>query len=400
MSANILGHEQVQRPFSYIDAGSAGRCLDGLYQRIRSDAVVNDWCQRTPGAQLSVKTDLKFRVTGTGRIRIRRFYWSLQRIARPGNTDFNARTLVLEPDSGPQWLSFPDDPQLPAARDLLGNGMHTQVLHYVPLRRLTVSKQCANNRFTVIKLKREGRALDASRRLRQINVSDTTSARSFSLPVDLGKSLHQRAYRQTFCPGRSLGTLLHRFPSKKCIKQLGTSLAAFHTLSVNTLPAIHHHELSVFTDRVRQVIALWPAEAKRIQECHDWVLCQRSPETELTLCHGDLSLENILVNGDRWSLIDLELAHRGDPVRDIAQLLVQLEANTPGSSNELLAIQAALLSGYQCIRPNSVSSKALHWHGCRAELEYLNVAFRKDIGDARSRAASLMRAERHCWGIN
>ena len=400
MATNLSTQKRIQRPFDYIYSGSAGRCLNDLFQRIRTDSVVNDWCQRVPDDQLSIKTDLKFRVTRTGRIRIRRFYWSLQRYTRSVSTGFSARTLMLDPESPPQWLDFPDDPQLPSALNLLGNGDHKHVLQYVPLRRLTVLRKCANDKSTVIKLKRAGRATDALRRLRQINTSYTTMPSRCSVPIDLGLCLRGRAFQQSYCPGTSLGELLQRSPPTAQIEQLGGSVAWFHTLHVSTLPAHHDDDLSVLTEKVRQLTALWPAESDRISECHDWLLRHSIPETGLTLCHGDLSLENMLVDGDQWSWIDLDLAHWGDPVRDIAQILVQLKANSPGSNNEWFAVRAAFLSGYQSVRPESVSSRALHWHGCRAELESLYIAFRKDIGNNRSRVASLLRAERHCRGID
>lgn len=392
-------HELIRRPFDYIHSGSAGRCLNDLFKQIRTDTVVNEWCQCTSDNQPSVKADLKFRVTRTGRIRIRRFYWSLQRHAQSGDVDFNARTLVLEPESAPQWLDFPDDPQLPSALDLLADGEHKQVFHYVPLRRLTVLRQCAKDKFSVVKLKRAGRAQDASRRLRQINASHTQSPISFSLPINVDHCQHEYTYQQTYCPGITLGELLRRSPSTELFEQLGSRLASFHTLSVSTLPTHHDDDLAAFSEKMRQLTALWPTEVDRILSCHDWLLRRGKPETELTLCHGDLSLENILVDGDQWSLIDLDLAHLGDPIQDIAQLLVQLEGNFPVTNNEQRAMREAFLSGYQSVRPESISSRALHRHGCRAELEYLYVAFRKDIGTARSRAAALVRAERHCRGI-
>ena len=399
MGTDLSTNNTIRRPFDYIRSGRAGRCLNDLYHQIRTDSIVNDLCQLTTDNQLSVKTDLKFRVTRTGRIRIRRFYWSLQRHAQSGDVDFNARTLVLEPESAPQWLDFPDDPQLPGALDLLRHCEHKQVFHYVPLRRLTVLRQCAKDTFSVVKLKRAGRAQDASRRLRQINASHTPSPISFSLPIDVKTCQYEYTYRQTYCPGITLGELLRRSPSMDLVEQLGSRLASFHMLSVSTLPTQDDNDPTAFSEKIRQLTALWPAEASRIFNCYDWLQCQGKPETEQRLCHGDLSLENILVDGDQWSLIDLDLAHLGDPIRDIAQLLVQLEANLPGSNNEKWATRKAFLSGYQSVRPESISSRALHWHGCRAELDYLHVTFRKDIGTVRSRAAALVRAERHCRGI-
>ena len=399
MGTDLSTNNTIRRPFDYIRSGSAGRCLNDLYHQIRTDSIVNDWCQHTSDNQLSVKTDLKIRVTKTGRIRIRRFYWSLQRQAQSCNVDFNARTLILEPERTPQWLDFPVDPQLSGALDILNHCEHKQVLHYVPLRRLTVLRHCGKNKLSVVKLKRAGRAQDASLRLRQINACHTPSPISFSLPIDVEPCQHEYTYRQTYCPGITLDELLRRSPAMDLVEQLGSRLASFHMLSASTLPTQDDNDPTDFSEKIRQLTALWPTEASRILNCHDWLQRRGKPETEQRLCHGDLSLENILVDGDQWSLIDLDLAHLGDPIRDIAQLLVQLEANLPGSNNEQWATRKAFLSGYQSVRPESISSRALQWHGCRAELDYLQVAFRKDIGTVRSRAASLVRAERHCRGI-
>lgn len=399
MATNLSSSNVLRRPFDFIQSGSAGRQLNHLFQLIRSDPVVNEWAKHKSIDQLSVKTDLKIRVTSTRRIRIRRYYWSLQH-SIPGTTDFEARTLILEPNNEPQWLDFPNDPVLTAAPEVLSDCDHQQVLQYVPLRRLTVMQQHADEKPTIVKLKRSGRATDASHRLSQINEIDSPSQFGFSIPTDLGQTHHEHTYQQTYCPGVSLGELLQHSPKLISFKQLGRKLGSFHALVVDTLPTDEHDDFSVLTDKVRQMSALWPTEYERILDCHDWLHRHINPTTKLAPCHGDLSLDNILVDGDHWSLIDFDLAHCGDPIRDIAKLLVQLQANSPILKKELLTMQEDILSGYQLERPEAVSSHELHWHSCRAELEYLYISLRKDIGDTQSRASSLVRAERHCRGIN
>lgn len=370
---------------------------------IHIDPVVNQWCRHTSPELLSVKTDLKIRVTTTGRIRVRRFYWSLQRravSAKTNGTRFYARTLILEPEHTPLWLDFPEDPRLPGASALLNGAADCEVLHYVPLRRLTVIKRGADEDATVFKFKREGRAQEAASRLKRINEAHTSTHTCYSLPIDLGCCSESGALRQTFCPGKSLIHLAQTSASQLISEQLGRVLASFHNVPIANLPIKKSDDLSDLNDTIRQLTAYWPAAADRINRCYDWIVRNKRHEHDITLCHGDLSLENLLVENGQWSLIDLDLAHLGDPVQDLAQLLVQLDAIAAEFSDKSFIPRPGFLTGYLSERPESIPPRSLRWHCCRAELEHLQVAFRKNIGNSLSREASLARAERHCLGID
>jgi hypothetical protein len=96
-----------------------------------------------PGdGRLPVQAELKVaRDAGSGAFVPDRFYWSEQ--ARPGDAPFSfaARTLTWSARSRAiELITFPQDPYLTSAIDLLGRwarqGVSGRVLRYVPLRRL------------------------------------------------------------------------------------------------------------------------------------------------------------------------------------------------------------------------------------------------------------------------
>jgi 5-methylthioribose kinase len=93
--------------------------------------------------------------------------------------------------------------------------------------------------------------------------------------------------------------------------------------------------------------------AERMPELADKVLeiAQRIRESHVCLVHGDFSPKNILVSpsGDVW-VIDFEVAHRGDPVFDLAFLLTHLTLkaiHVPAAADRLDTSAADFLAAYR-----------------------------------------------------
>ncbi|TMB01046.1 MAG: aminoglycoside phosphotransferase family protein [Deltaproteobacteria bacterium] len=153
----------------------------------------------------------------------------------------------------------------------------------------------------------------------------------FELPEPLGTVPELCMELFSRLPGVHLFTLVGDTAFPRLCERVGAGLRHFHALPValgsqRDMAAIVAH----VTDSTAEFAALLPAERSRIAVLG---LALRAaltalPPPRLGLTHGDFHGDNILVDGTRIGLVDLEDCAMGDPADDVGSNWTQLTWHT------------------------------------------------------------------------
>jgi 5-methylthioribose kinase len=129
-------------------------------------------------------------------------------------------------------------------------------------------------------------------------------------------------------------TLLAGQTDPAIASRAGMVLATMHEAT-----ARRPEELEAFGDATVFIQLRVDPFYRRVQERRPEVagpvgqIIERMLSTREALCHGDYSPKNILVHGDRFTLVDYETAHFGDPTMDmglfLSHLLLKALGNQP-----------------------------------------------------------------------
>ncbi|MGI9287449.1 MAG: phosphotransferase family protein [Pseudomonadales bacterium] len=171
--------------------------------------------------------------------------------------------------------------------------------------------------------------------------------------------------------GETLGSRIVRSESlagvrPKLARQCGEILARIHSMDYEA--AGLSELLSVVTpqDRVRQTWGLYrnlDTAQPMIDYVARWMLDNLPTTERMSLVHGDFRNGNLMVNSQGINaVLDWELAHIGDPVRDLGWLCVnswrfgnsQLAVGGFGNTDDLLA-------GYRSVSTMKFSAQDLHF---------------------------------------
>jgi aminoglycoside phosphotransferase (APT) family kinase protein len=306
-----------------------------------------------------------------GTLRLRRFYWSVQRQI---NGRFAARSFAYyrKAENRGQWFDFPNDPDLPRASDVLTGMKDFTVLRYIPLRRLTVLTKPADAEPVVIKFKRMERFAEAAKLLGSINTAIAQYPVSFATPQLLQIDHETGMISQTYVPGSTLSTALLR--EKVTFVQLVQVLAELTAIQIGGLPNMTHGNILEET----KIKANWIAQIfpEAVDDLHGVVetLAQTMPdEAEMVFCHGDMGAEQIIIDVlGKWALLDFDRAHLGNPHRDLANLIVKWrrDKGLEISIDDILNVCKAQ-------QHYPIEKKALNWHIACLELHHLQQIFKK-----------------------
>ncbi len=178
---------------------------------------------------------------------------------------------------------------------------------------------------------------------------------NFALPVGYLPALHV-TLQEYVEGGERLGTLAESPAFVKLLRQTATQIATLHDLS---LPLVSYRTPKIESDAVirwgKLLKAVRPDLAQRIEN-----LCKRltvglETRTRMTgPVHGDFQYTNVLVEGDRITLIDLDELAYGDPLVDVGRLLASLRLpflRKFGNLSRLEEARAAFLNEYFAIIP-------------------------------------------------
>src|SRR5215210_2318734 len=325
-------------PFSFIGADhpfAAG--LDRLAAHVDADLL-------RPGA--TVHADLTTRPAPGGGLVLHRVYWSVH-ARRPDG--FAATTLVWSAKRDrATWLTFPDDPDLPALADLAARA--DDVLRYVPQRRCTL--RVAEG---IAKVKRPHRAAEAWDLLRAVHAALGDGHAAFDVSAPVEYDAERATFSQTALDGEDLATLVDADHGPGLLRRAGALHAAMHGADVPGAPAIGiAQRLAELRDDAAFVAFLLPEHADAIRDVVA-ALERRAPgDAVRAFCHGDLVPSQMLVGDARWAITDFDGCHLGDPHRDLAIWLAALTSDVPALTRAaededdalLYRAEAAYVDGY------------------------------------------------------
>lgn len=141
--------------------------------------------------------------------------------------------------------------------------------------------------------------------------------------------------------------------------QWGRALAAVHSIDPSTVPGLEHRDPLA---RVREGLDLVGEARPAFELALRQLAATRPAPGPERVVHGDFRVGNLLVDGDELtSVLDWELAHRGDPLEDLGWLCVR--AWRFGGEHEVGGIAALddLLAAYVAARGEPVEPDDVRW---------------------------------------
>lgn len=211
-----------------------------------------------------------------------------------------------------------EDPALPALSTLLRRG---RLAAYRPGRRATVALHYgAEIRYA--KVFRAGRARPTWQRFVEVASEVARASDAPRLPQLIEADLGADVLMFREAPGRSMhDRLLEGGPID--FDKVAGALATFHRLS-----GVRVHPPSppiALAEYVRLASETFSEDAGPLRTALESVEPLAGPAgSGDRLVHGDLHDRNILLAGPRVTLLDLDLAHPGDPAEDVGNLMAHL----------------------------------------------------------------------------
>ena len=123
-------------------------------------------------------------------------------------------------------------------------------------------------------------------------------------------------------------------------------------------------ELSGLKKQVLEVVELLPDSREQIQALFDYLYKERPAEpARLYSVHGDFYHNQIFVKEEKIYILDFDRFHRGNPLLDAGNFLVQLKALTLQSPDlDYQKASAAFKSVYLSKLPEVCSAEGLKWY--------------------------------------
>ena len=375
MSAPVLTQERL---FAFVAPDSP---LAGPLEALREQVAARPQ-PPSPGTRQLVRAEIKG-VRTAGGWRLDRFCCCTQTWGE--GSAFGASTLYWRDGHGPaSRLDLPDEPCLEGLASVLPAPGRApadhQVLRYVPLRRFTWR---ADGR--VHKVKRRSRLSDSYARASA--VARAALGSDVRVPALRGTTSVPCSYRQDVVDGEPLSEQADGADLLRLLGEAGEVHAAFGALPVRDLPQQLPDACLPDVARMTDWVAFLLPELDDLLRRARTTLTARAPGPDadaVATCHGDLVASHLLGRPGRWSVIDLDLAHRGDRYRDVAMFLAALPGDVPaladGAAPEhlLAAAEQAYLDAY-CVRwGRALDPRRLAWHRAVAELHALWLMVTKD----------------------
>jgi aminoglycoside phosphotransferase (APT) family kinase protein len=217
----------------------------------------------------------------------------------------------------------------------------------------------------------------------------------------MGLDTARCAFYQQRMPGRSLDELMEPANVPALMRALGALHGTIHALAVRDAPV---RRTADFVAAVR-ANAAWiafavPGEAGAVAVVARRIVAalEALGAAAPAFCHGDPALDQVLLDGDAFSVVDFDDAALGDPYADLGSTIAGLPLDAPqlfggaGSAAEIGI--AAYLEGYRERTGRPLDERRLRAHRLRGELAALANRLRKGrIGaDDAARAVAALRA--------
>src|SRR6266581_4014853 len=304
-----------------------------------------------------VYASLNARFAPDQRWELKRICWSRQIHEEFSASCFRALTLIYSTQSGGiECFVFPEDPRLKAIscffqrKSLLVSGREpgskTDILRYVPGRRLTFRTLGPAGQPVIGKFARRSEIRKAYERLARVSAASTRSQSCFSVPSPLEIEENEGLLIQEAKPGKDLTVQI---------------------VEDNFVDLLHS------AGQIHQHLHRLPVEA-----------------AEFTFCHGDFSCSQVLNDAGSWSVVDFDRCMQADPYLEIARFLAFLKYDVPlfrdwfldadiRNHSRLEEAYAAYLNGYEQAAGQTLNRKKLLWYRIGAEIHYLARLLKRDL---------------------
>jgi aminoglycoside phosphotransferase (APT) family kinase protein len=372
--------------------------LAALLARVAADPVLTG-AAAPPGVRVATRRDLRVApAPERGRqAQIDHFYWCVQWRDPAAPSGLRARTLHYERGRGePRTFDFPDDPLLPAAAAPGGplDALDVEVLRYIPRRRITF-----RTGDLVGKIKR-ARSLERGHARLQAVFAAVRGARArFAVPEPMGLDAARGAFYQTLVPGTPVEQLLEPGNAERLLRALGAVHGELHELDAD-VPARDPGELpAVAREDAAWVAFAAPAHAAAMASVERWLVpaLEAAERGARGFCHGDPALDQVLLLGDAFAIVDFDDAARGDPYADLGTMVAALPLDAPHLFRGPDALGeravAAYLDGYRERAGTALDEHRLRVHRVRAELAVLASRLRKGQAGPAEVARSVARLQ-------
>ena len=350
-----------------------------------------------------VYASLTARFAPDQRWELKRICWSWQIHEESSAPRFRALTVIYSTQSGGIECSvFPDDPRLKVIgryfREKLvyASGKEavaaTEVLRYVPGRRLTFRTGGPESRPVVGKFLRRSEIRKAYQGLVRVSTASSRSRSYFSVPSPLAIEENNGLFFQEAKPGTDLTVQLAADNFVDLLHSAGQIHQHLHRLPIEA----PEWNLTIFVENLTAAIE-WiklfqPEQDVFLHGLRDFLVshCPPVERAQFSFCHGDFSCRQLLNEDGSWSVVDFDRCTRADPCWEIARFIAFLKYDVPlfcnwhleednGNRSQLEEAHAAYLNGYEQAAGQTLNRKKLLWYRIGAEIHYLARLLKRDL---------------------
>ena len=280
-----------------------------------------------------------------------------------GSPDDRVHLLIapLDPDF-PHLVRFYDPAYVAGLLDGvlggrgIGEGFEVRPVRYRPGQRHVLRYTANGTGLTVFaKIYRDGTAAKIHRFAGRLAES-VASVCGAQIAGPLPTSPDHHAALWLGVAGRPLWQALRDDPGSRPMAAVaGAALRAIHDIDAGQAPAERGiaDEVAAAGRACAHITGLLPALDGRLRRVLDSVgeRVQGLPVEAPTLTHGDAKCDNLLVDQDRLTMIDLDRCGYADPALDIGKLLADLRWWCARNGLHTGDVQASLLAGYGDANP-------------------------------------------------
>jgi Ser/Thr protein kinase RdoA (MazF antagonist) len=352
--------------------------LLGAWGPVRVEDCEREWARYDPGH--SLRMVYRARVDGTPRLISAHAFTdrraaerAVRRAAAQAVSTPPLRPVVADAALNTVYWTFPNDRLIaslgtiagPSATldGLLGRPVEPRVIAYAPERAATA--RCVDRRGTTVAYAKAfahaGDARRARRVARALAQRAAARGRDLQIPRVIAFSAPHRLLVSEALDGPRVAD---GATDEEAMHRLGDALGRFHQLAPPSGLAARGIEAAALRRAAELVACASPASAERATRLVDDLL-DRRPDAEPPVClHGDLNVRNVILDGDRAALIDLDDVGLGPAASDLGRTLAGLrsrrEVGALGEGAEARLV-AALLEGYGGVRALPAAD-SLRWH--------------------------------------
>lgn len=281
----------------------------------------------------------------------------------------------VEDDRALPTLAAALDPEVvgPALADLpalagAGPLVAIRVVRHKPGRRCVVAYDLADGSTVYGKLRRHRSGASAHRLLVALRAAGLDGAGDgIAVPEPVGHLRELRLWLQREAPGREATDLVAGEVGRRVARRVAEAADKLHRAGV---PASRRHgvadELLILRECLCAVAVDEPALGPRLGRLY--VACERAgatlvghPERGI---HRDFYADQVLVDGDRLTLVDFDLYCVGDPALDVGNYLghvTELALRRTGSPTAYGSFEAELLDAFAGRSDGDAGRRARAW---------------------------------------